>query len=287
MDLKVLLITFFIFFQPTQVLGCYIKSYDHIVKTFRGENFNQTIKSSDCNKIIQDKFKSFIKNNSGIFNSRQLSLYLKTPIKVHPKKINIYSLDQFLKNQFPNKDYRFRQTKVIGQSGPILFDSQQFPLFKCDQCSSPGNIHFSLHQPENEKTIWANSLLEVATTAFVSLGNISFNQSHLSASLFKKKTVYTAHPERVFNKFKNIRFFKLNKNIKQDHILKTSDLSSGFLVKIGQPVNVFFHGNGVKLSSPAIALKSGRLGELIQLKGINDKKIFAIVTGFNKAKISL
>lgn len=279
----ILLATFLLI--SNEAHSCFISSFETIIKSDNISLDKSIIIESDCEQDVQEKFITFANENSGEISSRPLNIYFEKKITLKPEVINILDMNQFIKERLSDKDYNIEEAKIIGNKKALLIENQKSLEFECKNCNNLGNVNFKISHAGN--TTWGTAIVKEGTEALVANTNLSYTNNTLFPAQFEKKKIYTTTPEQVFKNFKQISFYKLNKNIRSGHIIQTNDLTSAFLVKIGQPVNVIYQSAGITLSYPAKALRSGRIGEVVQLEGRNKKKIFATVTGFNKAKLEL
>lgn len=276
-----------LFLIMVETQACFIRTYGNIIKVKDAVNYQEAIKETNCNKKEKNIFLNFIKENSGSFTKAQLNRYISKKFTIEPTNININNIDEYTLKALKDQEYRISETKLIGEAHNFYFNDENSLSIECSNCSTTGNVNVKFTNTGNQKVIWASAKLEKATMALVALNDIPFVKKQLFMQNFKVERIYTTNPADVFKDFNQIHFYKMNKNIAKDSVIKISDLTSNYLVTIGHPVQVTYKGTGVTLSTSATAMRSGRIGEVIQLKAKNNKKIFAKVTGYNKAKIEL
>jgi flagella basal body P-ring formation protein FlgA len=266
--------------------ACLITTFSNIVKVNKIDDFINVIKKSDCPKKVNKKFISFIKNNSGDFNTKLMNRYIGEGVNITPKEISISNITTFLNNHLANKKIVLNSVKLMGKKSPVLFNEKDEIQIECKQCDSLGNVNLKIIKKNS--TFWGSAVAKGQIIALVAKKRMGFSQNNLSQSDFKKKLIYTSNPERIFTDFKNVHFFKMNKNIKENHALLASDVSTIYLIQVGQPVRILLEENGLRLTTTAIALRSGKLGDVIAFKKqSSNKKIFAKIIDYNKARIEL
>lgn len=110
----------------------------------------------------------------------------------------------------------------------------------------------------------------------------------LSKHHLKLKYIKTLHPEKIFSKIENLKYYKLNKTLKEGQYLKINDLYPIPIVKVGDHVNITYITNGITLSGKATSLSHGKIGDQIRLRNKkNNKILFGKIIDFNKVIIVL
>ena len=90
----------------------------------------------------------------------------------------------------------------------------------------------------------------------------------LSPKDFERKVIYTDKSQNYVKDIKKIVFNRLTRPLKNGEFLTHSHLSPLSLVKAGNVAKVILKGNQLKLESKAMPMRSGRVGDLIQLRNI-------------------
>ena len=79
--------------------------------------------------------------------------------------------------------------------------------------------------------------------------------------------------------------YEAKHRIKKSTLLTKRDVTGLYLIKRGSSVSVTLQDGGVSITFSARALQNGRYGDTIALREHNNKKIYVIVTGKNRAKV--
>ena len=94
-------------------------------------------------------------------------------------------------------------------------------------------------------------------------------------------------PENALTTLDNIGFYKSNKTIVQDSVVSNLDLQAVNLINFGTPVSITLQSQNISLQRTAMPMRSARFGEIIELKGPNNKNISGKVVDFNQVVIEL
>lgn len=279
--------------------SCHIKTYSKIYIT-QNSDYNKAtklIKSDNCTFLERQNFLQFILNSNGSIHSSQASKLIKNlykqDIKISPKRISIYSFKKTLKNNFnPNSNWHWNNIKLTSRESVIALNENESISFNCTNCEYSGskNIKVTITNPISGtyKYEWLNGDIVIKTKALVSLSNLGVNNQALNKKLFHTKNVFLKSPETLFTNSNSLHFYKLNKPIKSGKSLSFRDLTPVNLVKIGQPTKVIIKNDRLSLSSIAKPMKSGRFGEMIQLRHPKTNKIImGKVVDFNKVIVEL
>src|SRR5690606_19420416 len=105
---------------------------------------------------------------------------------------------------------------------------------------------------------------------------------------FITKTDYLEASTTPFAIDLRVEFFKSSRFIKKGQIIENNMLLAKNLVRMGSKVNVFFKSQDVSIKASAVARRSGKYGDYIELLNPqSNKKITAKIIDFNKAIVDL
>ena len=136
--------------------------------------------------------------------------------------------------------------------------------------------------------MWVKGNVSIEAPALILKKHLSSFNGSLKEQQFAFKKIMAVNPEKFFIDKDKISFYKLNKSKKKGDPLYLHDLTPIRLVSSGHPVKITFDQNGIKLSGKAIPMQNGRLGESIQLKNANTKKVIVgEVIGLNTVAVQL
>lgn len=274
---------------------CHIETFQkiYIVNSKKPLISKDIIKKSDCDEKTVFKFVKTVSNSRGTINSKFLVKELGKSISVKPRKLQLISLASWLKERLDlNTSWFIREVKFLNKKNSITLNKSESLQSVCNNCSFPGEKSIKLiksnHINNSNNASWASAKVMVRTKALVAKTTLGVQSGPLSPTLFNETFVYTTNPEKKFIKRKNLVFFKLNKPLSEGSSLNFNDLVPVNLVRVGNPVKVEFNQGNLSLHGSAIPLKSGKLGETIQLKNTQTKKvIIGKIIDFNKVKIEL
>jgi flagella basal body P-ring formation protein FlgA len=298
---KNLSVLILILFSPVLVAGesCFINTYPNLwtIDGTAPSEVSSAIKKSNCSPKVRLSFLHFILTRKGSIHSSiiesSLKKDLKTEVIIKPRKLKIGSLNESLKDKFStSQDWFFKDIKLTSKKKILTLDKSSRLILNCNQCEFAGekNIKFIIQNPLNNtnKQEWAQTKIKVRVEALTAASDFNVTNTALSKNMFSKKYVYVATPEKLFTNFKGLAFYKLNKPLRRGQVLNFSDLSSVDLVKAGRPTNISLKNNNLNISSKAMPMRSGKFGEIIQLRHLVTRKIIiGKIVDFNKVVVEL
>ena len=255
------------------------------------------VKDSTCSPEISNKLAALVSSSEGVVGSDFLKTELQKDfsdvnIIFTNKKLSLMDLNSALKDQLlPDSNLFFSQARSLnGVSTLGLADGEQMRAV-CDSSQSFGekNIKVDITNvvSNTNRTMWFVSKIMAKVKVVKAKRNISFQQKTLDANDFYFEEVMTTTPENALTTLDNIGFYKSNKTIVQNTVVSNLDLQAVNLINYGTPVTVTLVSNSISLQKTAMPLRSARFGEVIELKGPNNKNIAGKVVDFNKVVIEL
>jgi flagella basal body P-ring formation protein FlgA len=278
---------------------CAIELYSKIYRL----NANQALQARDlvlnsnCSPEISNKLAALVSNSEGTVGSDFLKLELQkefsdVQINFKTKKLSLLDLNAALRDQLiPDSNLYFSQARSLnGVTSLGLAEGEQMRAV-CDSCQSFGEKNIKVDVANivsnTSRTLWFSSKIMAKVKVVKAKRNISFQQKTLNASDFYFEEVMTMSPENALTTLDNIGFYKTNKTIVQNAIVSNLDLQAVNLINYGTPVSVTLISQSISLQKTAMPLRSARFGEIIELKGPNNKNIAGKVVDFNKVVIEL
>jgi flagella basal body P-ring formation protein FlgA len=278
---------------------CQIELFSKVYRLNQGQVLQQRdlIQNSSCNNLINNKISFILSQAEGSVGSDFLTNELKKDfpeekIIFKNKKLSLLDLHSHLKDQLLiNSNLFFTQSRSLNGLLSIgLVDGEQFQV-QCESCVSFGEknlkINISNVLSNTSRTLWISSKIMAKIKVVRALRNISFQQKSLDVKDFYIDEVFTMNPENSLTTLDNIQFFKANKTILQNAVVSNQDLQALMLVNFGTPANVSLQSENISLQKIAMPIRSARFGEMVELKGPNNKNITGKVVDFNKVVIQL
>lgn len=290
----ILFTTFTAWSKPCQI-SVYPKIYT--IKESTTLLTKEIIKNSNCDLPTKREFVKFLTTTKGVVSSKQLTRMFKSmankEITLQPSKIAIYKLEDFLTERIAfSKSWFVKDLKSAKRNAALVLNTNETLLVDCPTCNFPGNksIRIIVQDPikNTNKFQMLNAKVLIKTIALVPRGIIQVDNLPLSSKMFKKQEVFVDNPAHIFMNEKALVFYKANKPLTGEKALLLSDLVSVSIVKAGTPTSIQLSHDGISLSSTAIPLRSGKYGDIIQLRSTRSKKIIiGKVIDYNKVAIEL
>lgn len=278
------LITIIFFFTVSITKACEIESFHQIIK-INNVLDDSIIKKTNCNNDQISSFIGLISSANGKLSSTIVSSSFN--IELTPKNIFIESINDYLQeNLSKNNNILINNTTSMYGSASINLNKTDNLNIICNSCNKPEKKNIKLLI--NNKTHWVTSNLLIQRAAYVAKVDLSINSSNISKEMFKKVIVKDNGRKSLFNSIEQIRFYRPTQNIPAGTVLKRHFLRAQNAVNSGQKVKVQVIGKEIRLDTIAIARKSGKVGEYIQVMNPKSKKISrAKVIDFNKVVMNL
>ncbi len=289
-------ITLIIGIFNTNIYSCEILAPKSLIITENIESYelNSAFKYKECDNEQIKSFNMLLTDYSGKLNQRVLSAELQDKRIKLSNPFEIISLNTALNDRIslPQK-WKIIDLKIIGQSSHFFsLNNEEHLQVSCSNCTSTGikNIKMDIVNPiaNTKASYWATGNVAVAVQALVTKNNIAITNQPLKRNNFEMKTVYSARPENFFTFEDKLPYYKANRPLRSGQVVHFNDIGPLNLVTIGTPVQVKLNSNGLKLQATGMPTRSGRLGEIIQLKNPKTNKIIiGKITNFNEVEVEL
>lgn len=283
-------------FLQTNIYACEISAPKTLIITHDIESYelNSAFKYKKCDSEQKKAFNILLTDYTGNLNQRTLSSELSDRRIKLANSFNIVTLSTALNNRIslPQK-WKIIDLKLVGQSFHFFaLNNEQHLQVSCNSCNNTGtkNIKMDIVNPltNTKSSYWITGNVAVAVDALVAKSNVSITNQALRRNNFEMKTVYSSRPENFFTFEDKLPYYKANRPLRSGQVVHFNDISPINLVTIGTPVQVKLNANGLKLQSVGMPTRSGRLGEIIQLKNPTTHKIIiGKITNFNEVEVEL
>lgn len=284
----------------TKILGLFIFSFNCCACLIQASDFIYTygqdksiqIDSINCSKEELSLVKEVINESEGVLDSSILRRATGIEkLALSPDNLVIKNLEKIVHNRL-NLPSNIKIETIDSNipDGFFSFNNEQSLDITCTNCAKPGiqNLRLSKDSNGKKQTIWVKAKVLQATKAVLSKDRVMLDFTGINKTQFYEKTIYTTTPNNVVSSLKHIDFFRLNKTVSKNHILRTNDISAIELVKYGTPAKVILDNESLSMSTFANPLSAGKLGDTIKLKNLKSQKvIYGKITGKNEVKVEL
>jgi flagella basal body P-ring formation protein FlgA len=281
--------------------SCDIKTFSQIIFTQNKnvQNFEkEIIKESNCEPETRKAFLSLISTIRGELRAEHVSSILteqgiQQDVNLEPSKISLSTLESVIQSKtLLNNGFELSEIQFVGLEGALTLNEQERVKVDCSQCELLGtqNLRLSIVDPilNDNRTFWAKSLISKKIKVWKVKDDISsLTEGNITSQLTLEEIAVT-HPENYLSESQDLKFFKLNKNLRRGDIVKQSDVSPIILIKTGNRVKIKIDNKNLNLVSTGLANKSAIFGDSIELTNLNSKKkIVGRVTDYNTVVIDL
>jgi flagella basal body P-ring formation protein FlgA len=276
-------------FNNFAAAGCNLNTYYKIVKINKNQD-QKLIKETNCSEKINSIFVNFISNAKGALNGRHLSNYFKKEhsieIDISPNEFHVLSFQDLLIENLNNDNISLKSVTSLYSQSSFNLNKGDSIRVQCSNCDTAGNKNIVTFV--NSKKIWLSAKLHVKRNGYILIKPIQNLKQKLDKSYFKLVTIADNGTQMLFQDIENIKFFKFNRLLKHNEIVKKYDLQPRLLIKYGQRVKVLLQNQNIQLNTVATSRGRGFLGDSIELMNLKTKKtIMARISDYNSAVIEL
>jgi flagella basal body P-ring formation protein FlgA len=209
-------------------------------------------------------------------------------IKFSQNAFSLISLYQFIQSNISlDKAFSIEKASLENHKKVLALKGVQNVLI--EENISPGEKTYLLKikdRTQKSQKIWITLLISQKVKVLTALVDIATN-TPLQKDLFQFQEIKTAQNNLFFSNLKQISFYRLNRTLKKGSILKKALLTKKTLVSYGRPVTLLFKKANLTLKGSAMALKSGKIGDIIKVKNKRGKNIFGKVIGYDTISVKL
>ena len=271
-------------------------------KTMTPNDWQPLMKSSNCSPEITQNIFDRLKDSEGKIISAQFTADYAMPIVIKPDVFEVTTLESLLRKKI-NK--LFQKITINGQltSRLILLDNYDNILIQCQNCeNNPNTYSFGKMGERDNQLLWQVQITTSQNKTNLLVATESANIKKVYRATTHLQALGRINPENLETTYiaedKNQEFFAddqlsisnfdLIKDLNPGDILTYKNLRPKKIVSIGKAVEAQIKSNGIELTIPAMALESGTMGQIIQIKNLKNKKqLSAEIIGINKVLINL
>lgn len=290
--------------------ACHIQIYPYLYFLNSPQELNLAIfPQQTCPASMAHKLLALIQQQNGAIKTKYLLAALKSSfssqdnegpsnaLSITPDQIEIHPLATYLATQYNLKanivisNLRLLDQRTwLGSFQTLHIDS---PALDKNGVLSLGENNLKLTYfpaPANSsppQTLWLSAKLQERQKVLVAQVNIAPGQ-RLNAAMFNLQEMPVDHLGHYFTTLENLNYFKTNKALAKNTILKQQDLTAEPLVRPSLPVTAIIEQGRLKMKNTAIPRSIGHWGDTISLEVGAQKKIVAgKVIGPNRVLIQL
>lgn len=251
--------------------------------------------NSDCASSTQMLFVHFLSNLSGKLNQEMVQQSFNANhqgqfVTISPEIIEVGNLGSLLRQKLDlSLSDQFFDLTIMGSDKVLALNHTQNISASCTNCDHPGekSIKLTIFNSETSKDIWLTGVLSRKVSLFKATHDIHLSHSELGGK-FSLTPSFVQNPELYFTDSHMLKFFKLNKSVKANHLLKYSDLTPKKLVNYGEDIKAVINSDNMKIIMRAQARNSGKLNDVIQIYNPRSKQIITgKITDFKTVEVSL
>ncbi len=281
--MKIVLLTFF---YVSVASSCEVSLHKYLY-IFNNNSLTDYIskRSSNCSDKQKSQIFESLNKTSGTLNTLFLKISEST---IKPKIINIVTESEIIRKALSLTDeFKISSLNRSIPGDNIYSETSQSFRVSCSGCQDQGRFSYTIENQNNKG--WGEISLLKKKYAYIANDNIKAFTKDLSEGDFSKTSLFGLKNKNSYiTDIKDLKFYKINRHLKQNQPLLKSMLSPKTLVKYGDIVTVVAKTNNIQLSIKAKAKSRGVIGDTIQLKNLNSKKIITgTITNFNEVEIKI
>jgi flagella basal body P-ring formation protein FlgA len=278
---------------------CSIELFSKVYRLDQNQSLQtkDIIRASTCSEEVAGRINSLVSNSQGTvgtdFLIRELEKdFPEKHINFTNKKMSLLDLNSTMKEQLlPGTNLYFNQSRSLNNISSLGLVEGETLQAVCDACQSFGekNVKINVINVTNNssRTLWFASKIMAKLKVVKAKRSISFQQKSLDANDFFIDEVLTMIPDNALTTLDNIQFYKANRTLLQGSVVSNMDLQAVNLINFGTPATVLLKSNNISLQKSAMPARSARFGDIVELRGPNNKMIAGKVIDYNKVVIEL
>ncbi|MDD0854824.1 flagellar basal body P-ring formation chaperone FlgA [Halobacteriovorax sp. GB3] len=284
---------FFITLLSLKSFSCEVNTADKLffVKDTQVTN-EQALNFKGCSSEQKDEVLSIIKTLEGTIHTSHLKKMGNfSDVTFTKTRIQITTLNQYLREKLSlESDLFITNINTNGMPLPLGLNQDETLQLKCFNCKEPGNyaMNLEIQSPFNKRTKWGQLKIQRKIQVLKLKDEIRVANETLSPSLFEKAFIFADFPSKYIKDAKELVFYKANRSLSKGHVLLRTDIVPQNIVQRGQDTQVIIKTKHLTLTGAASALRSGSIGQMVELRNKKSKRTFsAKVVDFNKVMVEL
>ena len=287
--------------------ACKIQIYPYLYYLNSPQELNWAVfPQHDCAKDITSKLLKLLQQQEGVVKTKHLVAALPAnpaeSITIFPEQVEIQSITAALTAQEDFGPTLIFNGLRFSDQRPWLGSYQKIQIdlssLKKDNVIRLGEKQIKLTyfpipprasalSGSPAQILWLNARLQEKQKVLVAQENIGPGQK-LNPQQFKWAEVALDQPVHYVTTLENLIYYKANKALAKNSILKQQDLIPEQLVRPSLPVTAIIEHGQLKMKNTAIARHGGSWGDTISLEvGVNKKIVAGKVIGPNKVLVQL
>jgi len=241
----------------------------------------QIFTQQTCPAELAQKVLALIQQQTGTIKTKHLTAALppsSIAFTITPAEVHVAQLSTYLK-QYLGLPAHLQINELRLTDGRAYLASQQ-PLTAYLENHNLGEKNIKLqfspaapsNAPSTPHTVWAVGKLQQIQKVLVAAQDIA-PQDSLHARMFTLQEKAVDQPANYFTQVEQLPFFKTNKALAKNTILKRQDVGPEVLVKAAVPVAAIIQQGRLYLKNSAYPRTSGKWGDLITLEVGPAKKL--------------
>lgn len=276
-----------------KAFSCEIKTADKLFFVKDTEVTNeQALNFNGCSNELKNEVLSILKTLEGTIHTSHLKKMGNfSDVKFSKSRIQITTLNQYLREKLSlESDLFITNINTNGMQLPLGLNQDETLHLKCFNCKEPGNyaMNLEIQSPFNKRTKWGQLKIQRKIQVLKLKDEIRVANETLSPSLFEKAFIFADFPSKYIKDANELVFYKANRSLSKGHILLRTDIVPQNIVQRGQDTQVIIKTKHLTLTGAASALRSGSIGQMVELRNKKSKRTFsAKVVDFNKVMVEL
>ena len=278
--------------------SCTIQIYPYVYYLNSASQLNlQVFPQQTCPAEIAQKVLALLQQQAGTIKTKHLYAALPpdlnsalaiTPAEIHLQKLNtVLNQSLNLPEHLQINELRFTDGRTyLGSFKPLTTSLENLNLGEKNlkltyTPSSP------LASSSPDKSTWVTGKLQQLQKVLVAQTDIAPQES-LNPKMFTSREQAVDQPGRYFTNVEQLSFFKANKALAKNTILKQQDVSAETLVKPQIPAAAIIQQGHLTIKNMAYPRTAGKWGDLVTLEVGQDKKLIqGKVIGHQKVLVQL
>jgi flagella basal body P-ring formation protein FlgA len=283
-----------LFLLSASAYACEIKFPSHLVILGESPDLIQVMKHSSCTQETLNEVNETLVGVEGKITASQFSEILKSKnqnVIFEPRLIQVQHLKHLVREQLiiPT-GIQLRSSEAVNAPNFLVLNSGDKVEVQCIGClygsQQPLNLNVNRYDGST-RTLIVKADFKKMVKAFRIRGFHPAFAEVAASSLDEEFVESIPHTDLITN-LDTLKYYKLNKPIRDGQLLRQSDLNAINLVKAGQTTEVIIENDLVKLKTHGICRSNGSLGEFVEVFHPQKKKKYnGKVIDINKVLVEI
>lgn len=167
----------------------------------------------------------------------------------------------------------FKIISIQSSCSDLIYEEVVKSKVECNGCNKVG-VHTAKIILDNSPARYVTFKMGKVVKALIAKIDMGPFSSKLKNNDFQIREQISDRPDQLITSVKDIKYYKLNKNINAGNPVLLNDLVAIDLVRYGEPIDITIKKNNIVLKGKARSLGNGKIGQTIRVENSSSKRVY-------------